>query len=408
MELSEVFKKRRSSRHYLKKPVPRELLEELVISATKAPVSCNLQITQYIVVDDKEILDRLTKQVSYKFAYAPAYFIILYDPRFTVERNSIISSSAMSVENILLRAIDLGLSTCPMAGFDKDDTIRKIINIPRHIEILLIVSVGYADQSFEPLQPFKLDYKKVFSFNNYSGLKSLNASNDLNKQNTDDLIDYRSRISTVYLDRFRLNTYSEKYYGIAYDFWNKNIKNLNLKKVIDVLSYDGVFLRLLSKNKDISITSSDYLKTNLSFFQKTFGCNVVNIDSNNNFNTKEKYGCATLVFQLEFTPDPESLISSISNILEDKGLLFIFVSTEKWSKRFLKFILRQYRRFVLGKLNNIYEGNVFYKIGPRAYISNKHIENICKKYNLVMVKRETVEVGRGNKINSFALAKLSS
>jgi nitroreductase len=148
MELTEIFNKRRSYRQYLEKPVSLELIDELIKASSFAPVSCNLQLTQYIVVTDKEILDRLGKDVSYKFKYAPCSIIVLQDSRFSIERYSGIMSAGMAVENILLKAVELGLGTCPMAGFKKDKIIKKILNIPGYMDIVLAISVGYSDPSF--------------------------------------------------------------------------------------------------------------------------------------------------------------------------------------------------------------------------------------------------------------------
>jgi nitroreductase len=98
MELQTAFTTRRSIRHYTDKRVPREHLEMLIKAAELAPVSCNLQLTKYIIVDDTELIKTLRKEVSYKFAYTPSFIIVVHDTRFTIERSSGIMSAGMAVE----------------------------------------------------------------------------------------------------------------------------------------------------------------------------------------------------------------------------------------------------------------------------------------------------------------------
>src|SRR3989344_6232320 len=113
MNLDEVFKKRRSIRHYLDKPVPREIIHKLIEATQLAPNSCNMQLVRYIVIDHGELLRELRKKVSYKFAYSPCAILVVSDSRITVERKSAVMSAGMAVENLLLKAVDLGLSALP-------------------------------------------------------------------------------------------------------------------------------------------------------------------------------------------------------------------------------------------------------------------------------------------------------
>ncbi len=410
MELSQILNLRRSCRHYLKTPVPKEKLEELISAAIEAPVSCNLQLTQYLILDDHKVLRELGYKASYKFSYSPASILVLYDPRFTAERHSVVSSSGMATENIVLRATDLGLATCPMAGFERDVVIKKILNIPKHLEIMMLIAVGFPDPSFEPMKPFRILPQTAFNYNSYNGLKTLNGSSKLSDYKVPDIIEYRSRISTVYLNRFRLNTFSEKYYDKVFEFFKEEVlfKN-NKKKIIDILSYDGVFLRTLNsimKENSLDLTSSDYLKNNLDFFKDQFNSKSVLIDSKNDFNisNNEKYDVATLVFQAEFTPNLITLLKNIPKILDKDGLLFVANVSESWYKRYLKVLRSIYRVYILRKMSNVYEGNPFYKIGPRVHISNNKIKNMTKDH-LSITKQTEIKIGRGNKISIFILKK---
>ena len=178
MELFDILKKRRSVRKYENKKVGRDLIAELIKAAQLSPVSCNLQLTQYVVVDDEDLLARLGKDVSYKFRYSPTTVVVLVDSRFTVERSSAITTAGMATENMILRAVELGLATCPMAGFGKDEVIKRVLGIPDYMNIVLLLAVGYQDMSVHQEPMVRLDYKEIYSFNAYE-MKTLNGSDKL-------------------------------------------------------------------------------------------------------------------------------------------------------------------------------------------------------------------------------------
>lgn len=376
MDFSEVLNLRRSHRSFLDKKVDRSLIEQLMVAAQKAPVSCNLQVTQFIVVDDERLLKELESKVSYKFGYSPCSIVVTYDPRVTVERASVVSSSAMAAENILLQAVDLGLGTCPMAGFKKDDVIKSILNIPSELEIALIIAVGYPDNDVYKIDIPKVDLKNFFSFNDYKGLESFNLSPSLDSQSVKDIKNYRNRISPVYLDRFRLHTWSEKYYKKSLDFFKDNFTDKELK-MLDVLSYDSFFLKLLHEAdfKNLTVFASDYLRSVANFIEKKLDYKSFVIDDNNQINSDDKFDIATLVLQASFTPKLDSLLSSIYDRLESDGSLMICDVSESWLKATFRVLKNIKLRFIDKKEINIYENNPFYRIGPRKNYSAKSLES---------------------------------
>ena len=369
MELIDILKKRRSVRKYKTDKVGHNLIEDLIRTAQQSPVSCNLQLTQYIVVDDKELLLKLGQDVSYKFKYAPTIIVVLVDSRFTVERASAITGAGMAVENMLLRAVDLGLATCPMAGFRKDKIIKQYLNIPEHMDITLLLSVGYQDETVlkEPIP--RLDYKKVFSFNSYGNLKTLNGSSKLEDHTPESITDYRSRIAPVYLDRFRLSSFSEKYYKKIVHEIEKVLPDGKSGNWLDLISYDGEFIKKVSESEwsqKYKFWVSDYVSSNLSFLKKSLGYKSVQIDFDNNVSTEETFDFISFITQLDFTPKSNELLESAISKLNTDGYLFVSVIRNRWYKRVVLFLMKL-PRFIMGKYNNIYEGNTYYKIGPYSY-----------------------------------------
>lgn len=391
MELKTVIKLRKSVRHYLKRPVSRDDLRLLIEAAHAAPSSCNLQLNKYIIIDNLDLLERLGRLVSSKFIYSPACIVVLYDKRFTVERHSGITSCGMASENILLKAVDLGLSTCVMAGFSKDKIIKDILGIPDSLDILVIISVGYEDKSVYKHPVFKLPLEQIFSFNHYDNLPLLDDKKDFLTHSISTIKMYRERISSVYLDRFRLNSFNEKYYKLAVAYCENAVLSLDKNSVnwLDIVTHDGYFMKLwMSFIKRESLSSryhfiiSDYLPNNLDFFEKVFSCKTVVIDDTNRIDLVDNsIDFASFIFQADFTPKLEDLLKNTSHLLKGEGLLFVALVEELWYKKIIKYLFT-FLRSILGKLNNIYEGNVYYKIGPKRNLNYKSFSNLAVQYDL--------------------------
>lgn len=52
MDFFSVVADRRSVREFLPDAVPREVLERIVAAGIEAPSGCNMQMRQYVIVDD--------------------------------------------------------------------------------------------------------------------------------------------------------------------------------------------------------------------------------------------------------------------------------------------------------------------------------------------------------------------
>lgn len=368
MELTDVFAARRSHRSFKDTPVSRTALTEILQAGRTAPSSCNLQLTQFVVVDDKAILADLAKRVSYKFAYAPACIVVLYDPRFTVEHHSSVMTAGMEVENMILKATDLGLATCPMAGFKKDSIIKRALSIPDPLELLLLLAVGHPAQ--DKLFPIpKIPDEEVFSFNSYSGLRSMNGSIALKNHSVKDVVEYRSRIAPVYLERFRLRVFDDSYYEAALKVFRERVLTPATVSVLDLVSYDGMFLKLLrEKEPSLALTASDYVANNLALFAKELGTESVLITDENRLKAAEAYDAVSFVFQGEFTPSAGSLLAEAAAHVRTGGRIFVATVRDSWYRRFRDMARRLFR--YLARLPiNVYEGNPFYRTGPRGSFS---------------------------------------
>ncbi len=173
MEVEEAIKNRRSVRSYLDKPVEDEKIAQILEAARWAPSAGNLQCVEYIVVKNPETKKALCK-ASYGQEYikeAPVCVIVCcnmdkishYGQR-GVDVYSIQESGA-AVENMMLEAYALGLGTCWVGAFNEGE-VRKILNIPKHVRPVAIITLGYPNE--KPIGT-RRELKDIVFFETYKG-----------------------------------------------------------------------------------------------------------------------------------------------------------------------------------------------------------------------------------------------
>lgn len=148
MDVLEAIWKRRSIRRFQQREIDEKKLIKCVDAARVAPSAANLQPLEYIVVRNPEIRKKIFREIKWagyldwnpKEEEAPMAYV-------AVLKNSNISSNGkydvgLAVENMVLCGMEEGISSCIIASFDKQK-VRKILDIPPHMEIELLVAFGY-------------------------------------------------------------------------------------------------------------------------------------------------------------------------------------------------------------------------------------------------------------------------
>ncbi len=153
MKVNECIANRRSIRKFKNAPVNKEQAETLVKAAMAAPSGRNTKLREYIVVQDRALLDKLAKEMPYsKMLYTASLAIIvcgaypepLSDSYFTQD-------CAAATENILLQAVELGLGTCWCGVYprrERVEIIQRILNTDKMP--LNLIAVGVPDENPAP------------------------------------------------------------------------------------------------------------------------------------------------------------------------------------------------------------------------------------------------------------------
>jgi len=154
MDIFDAIKNRRSIRRFEDRPVPEELIRKIVEAGQWAPSACNRQEWKFIIVDNKEVKDRLLKETTAHFVgKAPLLIFIVYSNRTdNLEYNDHLLSAAMAAQNMQLAAYASGLGACCVNNLPIKSRLRKILNIPRSYDPVALLCMGYPKAVPKPLK----------------------------------------------------------------------------------------------------------------------------------------------------------------------------------------------------------------------------------------------------------------
>jgi nitroreductase len=165
MDAIECIKTRRSIRNFFIKPLPKEILEEIVHCARLAPTARNDQPWEFIIVTDKIMLLKIAEVCTYgPFIKDAAACIIVCG---NAENRHLIEDGSAATENILLAANNYGIGSCWVAGWKREygPQIKTILDIPPIEEIVSIIPLGYYKDVPEPIA--KRELKDVIHWEKY-------------------------------------------------------------------------------------------------------------------------------------------------------------------------------------------------------------------------------------------------
>ena len=168
------MRERRSIRIFKPTPVETEKMNLVVETALRAPSSRNINPWEFILVDDRGLLERLSisKQHGSAFLKGAAFAMVVCAD----ETKSDVWVEDCSIAAILIQMTvqSLGLGSCwaqirnraHNAGFSAEQYVQELLGLPSHIKVEAIIGIGYPAEKREPLDAGQLEYGKI-SHNNY-------------------------------------------------------------------------------------------------------------------------------------------------------------------------------------------------------------------------------------------------
>lgn len=130
-------------RAFQDKPIPREVIEEIVESARLTGSSVNGQPWLFIVIQDRNTLNRLGKlaKTGPYISQAPMAVAVVIEKTKYSE-----SDASRAIQSMMLTAWSHGVGS-NWVGFYNLDQVKPILAIPDHLQILAIIPFGYPQKN---------------------------------------------------------------------------------------------------------------------------------------------------------------------------------------------------------------------------------------------------------------------
>lgn len=182
MEFNELIETRHSANNFLEDvQITVKDLEPIFEDIKLAPSAFNLRHTEYKVVLDKDLKEKVKEAANGQYKVHSASAVILvtgdryayrqtekinegmrdlgiikdFEPQEMIENNThfyesrgeqfmkeeAIRNASLSAMMFMLAAKNRGWDTCPMIGFDSDQ-VRDLLKIPDTHEIVLMITIG--------------------------------------------------------------------------------------------------------------------------------------------------------------------------------------------------------------------------------------------------------------------------
>lgn len=164
MELNEVLLKRRSVRKFTGQAVSKEMIDALLHAAMSGPTACNKMPWEFYVITNPDILTALRSASRFTRITAPLAIVVAGNlsralPGYLAPYW--IQDCSAAAENILLRAVDLGLGGVwcgihPQPEAEK--RVSEILGLDADLVPLNIIFLGYPAEEPEARDQFKAEY----------------------------------------------------------------------------------------------------------------------------------------------------------------------------------------------------------------------------------------------------------
>ena len=179
--LIELLKQRKSVRDFLDKPVEREKILLCLEAARVAPSACNSQPWKFIIVDDRELKNKLCKKAFHGIyainsfcKTAPVIVVVVSEKsKFLARIGGLFRGTkyylidiGIAGEHFVLEAEDLGLGTCWIGWFN-EPAVKSMLNIPRDKKVDILIALGYYDRERLTATHDREPLDKIASFNSY-------------------------------------------------------------------------------------------------------------------------------------------------------------------------------------------------------------------------------------------------
>lgn len=169
MDLHQLLLQRHSIRRYTDRALDSNDVKTILEAALLAPSSKSKRPWQFIVVEEREILEKLAKAkkiASHPIAGAAMAVVVVSNPELS---DVFIEDTTIAAVFMQLQAEALGIGSCWIQirnrfsedGEPAEVMVQQLLGIPQYLPVECIVTFGYKNEERRPVDPDKLLWEKV-------------------------------------------------------------------------------------------------------------------------------------------------------------------------------------------------------------------------------------------------------
>ena len=152
----DVIRLRRSVRSFTDQEILDADIAAIIDAGICAPSALNQQPWEFIVIKDKNILEKLSEKLSPFYADSKVTIILCSRTEGLKSPTRVTQDMSACMQNMMLEATKLGIGSCWIGTYpdlNRMNPLREVLNIPSNIEPFCGLVLGYpaSEDAFKPV-----------------------------------------------------------------------------------------------------------------------------------------------------------------------------------------------------------------------------------------------------------------
>ena len=150
--MNSIFE-RRSIRSYLDKPIPKEVMEDILRAGMYAPSAGNEQPWEFVVIQEKSTLESMCAVHPHAKALLSCNAAIVICGNLLKQKYSAqywVLDCTLAGQNIMLQSKEMGLGSVWLGVYPckyRMENIAQLLHFPKTVVPLSVIAIGYPAES---------------------------------------------------------------------------------------------------------------------------------------------------------------------------------------------------------------------------------------------------------------------
>lgn len=167
--MMKLLRTRRSVRRFLDRPIEANKVELLKEAAIRSPTSQNLEPWEFVFVDDREMLEKLSVCKPHGAAFLAGATLGVVVCADSTKSDVWVEDCSVASVLVQMAAQSLGLGSCwvqvRQRMYEGEVTstqyVQGLLGLPKHVQVASILGIGYAAAQREPKASDQLNWARV-------------------------------------------------------------------------------------------------------------------------------------------------------------------------------------------------------------------------------------------------------